>query len=143
MFSDSDDSYSSSVHGRHSRKRHRSPFFSLSPRRNRRPRLEITSFMSEMKELMSSMIGEQIRADLPAATVTKPLVATTPSNVLGYGDRTNKIFGQRWYITPYANQTLTQIFGQRWYITPYANQTLPLTISYSAETILTAQESSV
>ncbi len=44
--------------------------------------------MNEMKELMSSMIGEQIRATLPATEVTGSVVPTTASVVFGYGDGT-------------------------------------------------------
>ncbi len=44
--------------------------------------------MSEMKVLMSSMIGAQIRAALPTATVTSALGTTTTSNVVGYGATT-------------------------------------------------------
>ncbi len=55
------------------------------PRRSRR---EGSSFMNEMKELMSSMIGEQIRAALPATAVTRSVIPTTASVVFGYGDGT-------------------------------------------------------
>ncbi len=44
--------------------------------------------MNEMKELMSSMIGEQIRAALPAPAVTGSVIPTTSSVVFGYGDST-------------------------------------------------------
>ncbi len=84
-YSDSDDSYSSSDHGRYSRKRHRSPSVSRSPRSHRRPRRDSAAFMAEMKDLMSSMIGEQLRAALPAATVPSARVTTTAANVSGYG----------------------------------------------------------
>ncbi len=87
-FSDSDNSDNSSDHTRRSRKRRRSPSSSRSPRRTRRSRREGSSFMYEMKELMSSMIGEQIRAALPATAVTRSVIPTTASVVFGYGDGT-------------------------------------------------------
>ncbi len=86
LFSDTDDSSSSSDFRRRSRKRHRSPSSSRSPRRSRRPRQDSPSFLNKMKELMSSVIGDQIRAVLLATDLARPVVPTTPSDLYVYGD---------------------------------------------------------